>query len=336
MSQYKTVCKQLKHAPKTWLVTDFIGSSLLQNLVKLNQKVMGLDNFARGYHYNSDKVQKLVMEEKWPSFKFYEGDIRNLEDCHKTCANLEHILHQTALHFVPRCIVDLIIPNAANITGFLKMLRSTRNANVSIFTHAASSSIYCNHPVLPKVEENIANPLSSYAVTKYVNELYLDVFAKTYSFKEIGLRYFNVLGECQDPNGAYIKVIPKLTSALIADDDVFINGDTSRDFCFIENTVRAHILAATTQKKEAKHQVYNVAVGDCITLNDLFNATLVTSNENGVADGKEPVCRESRVANLHHSQVSIEKIKLRINSQPSYAINIGIKTAVNCYLDRNY
>lgn len=297
---------------------------------------MGLDNFARGYQYNSDKVQKLVIAEKWASFKFYEGDIRNLEDCHKTCANLEHVLHQTALPFVPRRIVDLIILNAANITGFLKMLRWTRNANVSIFTHAASSSIYCNHPVLPKVEENIANPLSPYAVTKYVNELYLDVFDRTYSFKKIGLRYFNVLGECQDPNGAYIKVIPKLTSAMIADDDVFINGDISRDFCFIENTVQAHILAATTQKKEAKHQVYNVALGDRIILNDLFNATLVTSNENGVADGKEPVCREFRVANIHHSQVSIEKIKLRINSQPSYTINIGIKTAVNCYLDRNY
>ena len=263
MSQYQTVCEQLKQTPKTWLVTGvagFIGSNLLETLLKLNQKVVGLDNFATGHQYNLDEVQDLVTPKQWTNFTFIEGDIRNFEDCQKACAGVDYVLHEAALGSVPRSIADPITTNATNISGFLNMLTAARDAKVSSFTYAASSSTYGDHPALPKVEEHIGNPLSPYAVTKYVNELYADVFARTYGFKAIGLRYFNVFGKRQDPNGAYAAVIPKWTAAMIAGDDVFINGDgeTSRDFCFIENTVQANILAAITQNDEAKNQVYNV------------------------------------------------------------------------------
>lgn len=337
MSQYQTVCEQLQQAPKTWLVTGvagFIGSNLLETLLKLNQKVVGLDNFATGHQHNLDEVQNLVSAEQWANFKFYEGDIRNLEDCQKACTNVDYVLHQAALGSVPRSIADPITTNAANITGFLNMLVAARDANVSSFTYAASSSTYGDHPALPKVEENIGNPLSPYAVTKYVNELYADVFARTYDFKAIGLRYFNVFGKRQDPNGAYAAVIPKWTAAMIAGDDVFINGDgeTSRDFCFIENTVQANILAATTQNEEAKNQVYNVAVGDRTTLNYLFNAIKAALNENGVIYTKAPIYREFRAGDVRHSQASIEKIKNLLGYEPQFVISRGIESSMPWYI----
>ena len=340
MSQYQTVCEQLKQNPKTWLVTGvagFIGSNLLETLLKLDQTVVGLDNFATGHQHNLDEVQSLVSTEQWAKFSFIEGDIRNLEDCHKACTAVDYVLHQAALGSVPRSIADPITTNAANITGFLNMLTAARDAEVKSFTYAASSSTYGDHPALPKVEENIGKPLSPYAVTKYVNELYADVFARTYGFKAIGLRYFNVFGKRQDPNGAYAAVIPKWTAAMIAGDDVFINGDgeTSRDFCFIENTVQANILAATTQNDEAKNQVYNVAVGDRTTLNDLFNAIKVALNESGVVYEKEPIYREFRAGDVRHSQASIEKIKSFLDYQPNYKIGSGIELAVSWYLAEN-
>lgn len=336
MSQYQTVCKQLQHAPKTWLVTGvagFIGSNLLETLLKLNQKVVRLDNFATGHQHNLDEVQNLVSAEQWANFKFYEGDIRNLENCHKVCANVDYVLHQAALGSVPRSIADPITTNAANITGFLNMLVAARDAKVSSFTYAASSSTYGDHPALPKVEEDIGNPLSPYAVTKYVNELYADVFARTYGFKAIGLRYFNVFGKRQDSNGAYAAVIPKWTAAMIAGDDVFINGDgeTSRDFCFIENTVQANILAATTQNEEAKNQVYNVAVGGRTTLNDLFNAIKIALNKNGVNYIKAPIYREFRAGDVRHSQANIKKIQKILGYDAKYNIQEGIDLAMNWY-----
>ncbi|WP_180025378.1 NAD-dependent epimerase/dehydratase family protein [Acinetobacter sp. YH16049] len=337
MSQYQTVCEQLKQNPKTWLVTGvagFIGSNLLETLLKLNQNVVGLDNFATGHQHNLDEVQSLVTPEQWVNFKFHEGDIRNFEDCQMACAGVDYVLHQAALGSVPRSIADPITTNAANISGFLNMLTAARDAKVSSFTYAASSSTYGDHPALPKVEETIGNPLSPYAVTKYVNELYADVFARTYSFKAIGLRYFNVFGKRQDPNGAYAAVIPKWTAAMIAGDDVFINGDgeTSRDFCFIENTVQANILAATAQD-EAKNQVYNVAVGDRTTLNDLFNAIKAALNENGVIYEKQPVYRDFRAGDVRHSQASIIKIQQHLSYIPQYKIIEGIKNAMPWYID---
>lgn len=338
MSQYYQVCEQLKQNPKTWLITGvagFIGSNLLETLLKLEQRVVGLDNFATGHQYNLDEVQSLVTAGQWNNFTFIQGDIRNLEDCQKACTNVDYVLHQAALGSVPRSIADPIMTNSANITGFLNMLVAARDARVSSFTYAASSSTYGDHPALPKVEENIGKPLSPYAVTKYVNELYAEVFARTYGFKSIGLRYFNVFGKRQDPNGAYAAVIPKWTAAMIAGDNVYINGDgeTSRDFCFIENTVQANILAATTQNDNAKNQVYNVAVGDRTTLNDLFNAIKVALNENGVTYNKEPVYREFRVGDVRHSQASIEKIKSLLGYNPDFVIAQGIDQAMPWYIN---
>ncbi|MCT8089302.1 Vi polysaccharide biosynthesis UDP-N-acetylglucosaminuronic acid C-4 epimerase TviC [Acinetobacter sp. C_4_1] len=336
MSQYQTVCEQLKQAPKTWLVTGvagFIGSNLLETLLKLDQKVVGLDNFATGHQYNLDEVQGLVTPEQWANFSFIEGDIRKFEDCQKACAGVDYVLHEAALGSVPRSIADPITTNETNISGFLNMLTAARDAQVSSFTYAASSSTYGDHPALPKVEEHIGNPLSPYAVTKYVNELYADVFARTYGFKAIGLRYFNVFGKRQDPNGAYAAVIPKWTAAMISGEDVFINGDgeTSRDFCFIENTVQANILAATAND-EAKNQVYNVAVGDRTTLNDLFNAIKAALNENGVTYTKEPVYRDFRAGDVRHSQASVEKIEKLLGYDPKFLISQGIDQAMPWYI----
>nr|WP_276534275.1 NAD-dependent epimerase/dehydratase family protein [Acinetobacter lwoffii] len=340
VSKFKNVSIKLIDEPKKWLITGvagFIGSNLLETLLKLDQNVVGLDNFATGHYYNLDEVQSLVTPEQWGRFQFYEGDICNLEDCQKACSGVDYVLHQAALGSVPRSIADPITTNAANITGFLNMLTAARDAKVKSFTYAASSSTYGDHPALPKVEENIGKPLSPYAVTKYVNELYAEVFARTYGFKTIGLRYFNVFGKRQDPNGAYAAVIPKWTAAMIAGDEVFINGDgeTSRDFCFIENTVQANILAATTQNDEAKNQVYNVAVGDRTTLNDLFNAIKAALNENGVTYTKEPVYRDFRAGDVRHSQASVEKIEKLLSYQSTHKINEGINLAIVWYV-RNH
>lgn len=337
MNQYQTVCEQLKSAPKTWLITGvagFIGSNLLETLLKLDQKVVGLDNFATGHQHNLDEVQASVTTEQWSNFDFIEGDIREFADCQKACKGVDHVLHQAALGSVPRSIADPITTNDTNISGFLNMLTAARDAHVSSFTYAASSSTYGDHPALPKVEENIGNPLSPYAVTKYVNELYADVFARSYGFKAIGLRYFNVFGQRQDPNGAYAAVIPKWTASMIAGDDVFINGDgeTSRDFCFIDNTVQANILAATAPE-EAKNQVYNVAVGDRTTLNDLYAAIQVALLENSIRYEKSAVYREFRAGDVRHSQASIAKIQQALGYAPEYPIAEGIQLAMRWYVN---
>ena len=337
MNQYQTVCEQLKYAPKTWLITGvagFIGSNLLETLLKLDQKVVGLDNFATGYQHNLDEVKGCVSEAQWSNFNFIEGDIRQFADCQTACNGVDYVLHQAALGSVPRSIVDPITTNDTNISGFLNMLTAARDAHVSSFSYAASSSTYGDHPGLPKVEENIGKPLSPYAVTKYVNELYADVFARSYGFKAIGLRYFNVFGQRQDPNGAYAAVIPKWTASMIAGDDVFINGDgeTSRDFCFIENTVQANILAATAAD-EAKNQVYNVAVGDRTTLNDLYAAIQVALLENSINYAKSAVYREFRAGDVRHSQASIAKIQQALGYAPEYPIAEGIQLAMRWYVN---
>src|SRR5699024_5401840 len=337
MTVYDTLLKRLTREPKTWLVTGvagFIGSNLLEHLLKLNQAVIGLDNFATGHQYNLDEVQGLVTPEQWAGFTFIEGDIRNLEDCQKACVGVDYVLHQAALGSVPRSIADPITTNAANITGFVNMLVAARDAQVKSFTYAASSSTYGDHPALPKVEENIGKPLSPYAVTKYVNELYADVFAKTYGFNCIGLRYFNVFGKRQDPNGAYAAVIPKWTAAMIQGDELFINGDgeTSRDFCYIENTVQANLLAATTTNPDAKNQVYNVAVGDRTMLNDLFNAIQSALTENGVNYGKKAVYRDFRPGDVRHSQADVSKAETLLGYAPEFRIMEGIAKAMPWYV----
>lgn len=337
MSVYQELLESLPDSPKTWLITGvagFIGSNLLEHLLKLDQKVVGLDNFATGHQYNLDEVQGLVSAEQWKGFTFIEGDIRNLADCQKACEGVDYVLNQAALGSVPRSINDPITTNETNISGFLNMLVAARDARVSSFTYAASSSTYGDHPALPKVEENIGKPLSPYAVTKYVNELYADVFAKTYGFKTIGLRYFNVFGKRQDPNGAYAAVIPKWTSSMIQGDDVFINGDgeTSRDFCFIENTIQMNLLAATAID-DAKNEVYNVAVGDRTTLNDLYRALQVALAENGQSYSQEPVYRDFRAGDVRHSQADISKAARKLGFEPEYRIMEGIAKAMPWYIE---
>ena len=335
---YEQVKDQLLQSPKVWLITGvagFIGSNLLETLLRLNQQVIGLDNFATGYQKNLDEVQSLVTPEQWQNFRFIEGDIRDFDTCTKACTEVDYVLHQAALGSVPRSINDPITTNSVNISGFLNMLTAARDANVKSFTYAASSSTYGDHPALPKVEENIGKPLSPYAVTKYVNELYADVFAKTYGFKTIGLRYFNVFGQRQDPKGAYAAVIPKWTSSMIAGEDVFINGDgeTSRDFCFIQNVVQANILAATTQSDEAKNQVYNVAVGDRTTLNELYRAIQAALATNDVNFERDPVYREFRAGDVRHSQASIAKIEQGLGYAPQFKIAEGIQLAMRWYVN---
>ena len=333
---YEKVQKVLINEPKIWLITGvagFIGSNLLETLLLLNQKVVGLDNFATGFQHNLDEVQGLVSEEQWQNFKFIEGDIRNLDDCHAACIGIDYVLHQAALGSVPRSIADPINTNDTNISGYLNMLVAARDAKVASFTYAASSSTYGDHPALPKVEDNIGKPLSPYAVTKYVNELYADVFARTYDFNTIGLRYFNIFGKRQTPDGAYAAVIPKWTAAMIAGDEVFINGDgdTSRDFNFIENAVQANILAATASE-EAKNQVYNVAVGGRTTLNTLFNALKDSLHTNGIDYSQAPVYRDFREGDVRHSQADISKIKNALGYDPQFDIVQGIRKTMPWYV----
>ena len=335
MSQYQTICEQLKQTPKTWLVTGvagFIGSNLLETLLKLDQKVVGLDNFATGYQYNLDEVQGLVTPQQWANFNFIEGDIRHFEDCQKACVGVDYILHEAALGSVPRSLADPITTNAANITGFLNMLVAARDAKVSSFTYAASSSTYGDHPALPKVEEHIGNPLSPYAVTKYVNELYANVFSKTYNFHSIGLRYFNVFGKRQNPKGAYAAVIPTWTSLLLQKEQVFINGDgeTSRDFCYIQNAVQANILAATALNVQ-ESAVYNIAFGERISLNQLYQE--ISNNLKSIAKLEEvqPYYRDFRTGDVRHSLADISKAKKVLGYYPEYSVTAGLKEAVEWY-----
>jgi UDP-N-acetylglucosamine 4-epimerase len=337
MSRYNEIKNTLIESPKKWLVTGvagFIGSNLLETLLLLNQKVVGLDNFATGHQHNLDEVKGLVSVEQWQNFTFIEGDIRNIETCTQALKSVDYVLHQAALGSVPRSIADPILTNSANITGFLNMLTAAKEAKVSSFTYAASSSTYGDHPALPKVEENIGNPLSPYAVTKYVNELYANVFAKTYGFKAIGLRYFNVFGKRQDPNGAYAAVIPKWTATMLNNEELFINGDgeTSRDFCFIENTVQMNILAATAEE-DVKDQVYNVAVGDRTTLNELFTAIKEALISNGSSVEAKPVYRDFRAGDVRHSQADITKAKNSLGYVPEFVISQGIDKAMPWYIN---
>ncbi len=337
MSRYDEVKKELASSPKNWLVTGvagFIGSNLLQTLLELDQAVVGLDNFSTGYKRNLDQVKSLVGEERWQNFSFIEGDIIDLTDCQKACKQVDYVLHQAALGSVPRSIEDPITTNQNNIDGFLNMLVAARDNQVKRFVYAASSSTYGDHPGLPKVEDNIGNPLSPYAVTKLVNELYADVFARTYSFNTIGLRYFNIFGQRQDPKGAYAAVIPKWVAAMINNETVFINGDgkTSRDFCYIDNAVQANILSAVASD-DAANQVYNIAVGDRTSLNQLFVAIRDLLLETYPhLKGLEPLYRDFRAGDVKHSLADISKANQMLGYDPAYSINVGLKQALDWYI----
>jgi UDP-N-acetylglucosamine/UDP-N-acetylgalactosamine 4-epimerase len=342
MTKYEQLQEHLKGSQNTWLVTGvagFIGSNLLEKLLILNQKVVGLDNFDTGHQHNIDQAiqdaNSATGKDLSSNFKFVNGDIRELSNCKEACDGVDYVLHQAALGSVPRSIEDPINTNRANIDGFLNMLVASKDANVKRFVYAASSSTYGDHPDLPKVEDKIGNPLSPYAVTKVVNELYANVFAKTYGFKTIGLRYFNIFGKRQDPNGAYAAVIPKWVAAILNKEDVFINGDgeTSRDFCYIDNTVQMNLLAATTDNDEATDQVYNVALNDRTSLNKLYQMIeeRLIQRTQGL-EKKEPIYQDFRAGDVRHSQANIEKAQTLLDYQPKYMISDGMDVAMDWYV----
>jgi UDP-N-acetylglucosamine/UDP-N-acetylgalactosamine 4-epimerase len=338
MNRYDEVKQQLQTTPKTWLITGvagFIGSNLLETLLKLNQNVVGLDNFETGFQHNLDQVSELVTPEQWANFSFIEGDIRKLEDCQKACSNVDYVLHEAALGSVPRSIEDPIKTNMANIDGFLNMLVAAKDAKVKRFVYAASSSTYGDHPDLPKVEDKIGNPLSPYSVTKVVNELYAQVFARTYGFKTIGLRYFNIFGRRQTPDGAYAAVIPKWIASMMKNEELFINGDgtTSRDFCYIDNAVQLNIIAATTENEEATNQVYNCAVGDRTNLNELCEHlhSHLAKQFPHLNDFK-PIYRDFRAGDVKHSLADISKAKNLLGYEPTHLIGEGLGEALEWYV----
>ena len=338
--RYQRLQRQLQVARKTWLISGvagFIGSNLLETLLGLDQFVVGLDNFATGHRRNLEEVRAEVARDQWERFRFTEGDIRNLDDCRRACEGVDYVLHQAALGSVPRSIADPISTNVANVTGFLNMLIAARDAKVKSFTYATSSSTYGDHPDLPKIEEVVGRQLSPYSVTKYVNELYAGTFAHCYGFASIGLRYFNVFGPRQDPEGAYAAVIPKWAAAMLKEEDVFINGDgkTSRDFCYVDNAVQANLLAATTDNARAINQVYNVAVGEQTTLNDLhaelrrYFARMCPH----LRDIK-PVYLDFRVGDIRHSQADIGKARRLLGYAPTHRLGAGIIQAMEWYMNR--
>ena len=340
MNTYETLKTNLQPKQHTWLITGvagFIGSNLLEVLLQLNQKVVGLDNFSTGHQRNLDEVESIVTPAQWQNFHFVKADICNLIACQAACSGVDFVLHQAALGSVPRSVADPITTNASNVSGFLNMLVAARNAKVKRFVYAASSSTYGDHSALPKVEDHIGKPLSPYAVTKYVNELYADVFGKTYGLQCIGLRYFNVFGPRQDPDGAYAAVIPKWIATMIKGEPVYINGDgeTSRDFCYIANVVQANLLAASTQNKEAVNQVYNIAVGGRTTLNELYEhlkQNLISSYPH--LKDAQAVYREFRSGDVRHSLASINKARETLGYEPTQNMGQGLELAMHWYINR--
>jgi len=339
MSYFK-VSQELVESPKTWLVTGaagFIGSNLLETLLRLQQKVVGLDNFSTGHKHNLSHVRASVGDECWKNFTFFEGDIKDIDTCHLVLKGVDFVLHQAALGSVPRSIENPIQTNAANIDGFLNVLVASCKAGVKRFVYAASSSTYGDHPALPKVENVIGNPLSPYAVSKYVNELYADVFSRTYGFESIGLRYFNVFGPRQDPNGAYAAVIPRWFENLIQGKPCVVNGDgeTSRDFCFVNNTVQANILAATTSNEKAVNQVYNVAFGGRTTLTELYDHMLgLICQKYPSAAGAELIYRDFRDGDIRHSQADITKATVRLGYAPTHGVFQGLSETAQWFLEQ--
>lgn len=336
---YEQIKINLQKNPKIWLVTGcagFIGSNLIETLLKLNQKVLGLDNFATGHKYNLEHIKNSVTQQQWNNFIFVEGDITDYNTCIEVTKNVDIVLHQAALGSVPRSIDNPINSNASNVSGFLNMLTASKDNGVKRFVYASSSSVYGDSVELPKVESRTGNLLSPYAVTKYINELYMGVFYKCYGFESIGLRYFNVFGKRQDPNGAYAAVMPKWISQMLKGEDVFINGDgeTSRDFTYIDNVVQANILAAITTNLDAIAKAYNIAAGGRETLNNLFNAI-----RNGLEEKipklkiEDAIYRDFRAGDIRHSNANIQQAKELLGYEPTHTLEQGLKESLEWYIN---
>lgn len=338
MTNYEKIQSSLLQKRSTWLITGvagFIGSNLLEELLKLDQQVVGLDNFVTGHQLNLDEVRSLVKPEQWNNFIFLQGDIRDQAICHKACEGVDYVLHQAALGSVPRSLSDPVRTNEFNLTGFLNMLVAARDSGVKSFVYASSSSVYGDHPDLPKVEDKIGLPLSPYAVTKLANEIYASVFTRSYGLPTIGLRYFNIFGPRQDPEGPYAAVIPKWFDGLLNSDRIFINGDgeTSRDFCYVANAVQANILGAVAIRPDAFSQIYNVAYGERTTLNELFE--MIRSHVSAVrpsAVNAEPVFRDFRPGDVRHSLADISKTQNLLGYEPQYSVREGLKKAGQWYM----
>lgn len=331
---------RLESSPRRWLVTGaagFIGSNLVEHLLKLNQRVAGFDNFVTGHRANLDEVRARVSPEQWARFGFLEGDICDPAACQRACAEVEIVLHQAALGSVPWSLDDPLRSHASNVTGFLNMLNAARTAGVRRFVYASSSAVYGDAPGLPAREENLGAPLSPYAATKRINEIYATTFARAYGFASIGLRYFNIFGPRQDPAGAYAAVIPAWIAALIRGESVFINGDgsTSRDFCFIENVVQANLLAGTIENPDALDQAYNIAMGQRTTLNELFAALKeeLQKRKPEVASAR-PIHREFRAGDIQHSVADISKARRLFGYEPEFDLKAGLARAFDWYLER--
>jgi UDP-N-acetylglucosamine 4-epimerase len=338
MGAFEEVKNQLMAEPRRWLITGaagFIGSNLLEQLLALNQDVTGLDNFSTGTRKNLADVQDVVSRQQWERFTFIEGDICDLSTCHKVCKGVDYILHEAALGSVPRSIENPLATNANNVTGSLNMLVAARDQKVKRMIYAASSSTYGDHPGLPKVEEQIGKPLSPYAVSKYVNELYADVFGRLYGLESIGLRYFNVFGPRQDPDGAYAAVIPKWVAAMIKNETIYINGtgETSRDFCYVDNVVQMNLLAATNRSPGAINQIYNTALNQRTTLNELFEKLLsrLRLHYEHLRD-YHPTYRDFRPGDVLHSQADISKAQRLLGYEPSHTIDKGLDASLKWYL----
>jgi len=337
MSSYATTKSSLVNQPKTWLVTGvagFIGSHLLEALLKLEQRVVGFDNFSTGYQKNLEEVRGLVGEGRWSRFQMVEGDICDAAVCRRACKEIDFVLHQAALGSVPRSLADPVATHENNVTGFVNMAVAARDARVKRFVFASSSAVYGDEPSSPKIEDKIGSPLSPYAATKKANEMYAAVFARAYDFSFIGLRYFNVFGPRQDPEGAYAAVIPKWIAALLTREPIFINGDgeTSRDFCYVENVVQANLIAATTDNAEAVNQTYNVAVGQRTTLNELVELLKRALREHDPAVlNQRPVYREFRPGDVQHSLANIDKARRLLGYEPQYSVEGGLEMAMDWY-----
>ena len=337
MARYKQLQAELKAAPCTWLVTGvagFIGSNLLEALLKLDQRVVGLDNFATGKRRNLDEVKASVPDEAWGRFQFIEGDLADLPLCRRACRGVDYVLHQAALGSVPRSIKDPISSHQSNVSGFLNMLAAARDTDVQRFVYASSSSVYGDHPALPKVEEKTGRPLSPYAATKLMNEIYADVFGRSYGLPCVGLRYFNVFGPRQDPEGAYAAVIPRWIASLLRREPIVIHGDgeTSRDFCFVDNVVQANLLAATSDNPQAVNQVYNIGVGERTTLNQLFQfMQQLISSRDPLLPEQSPNYRNFRPGDVRHSLANITKAKQLLGYAPTHRIEKGLALAMDWY-----
>jgi UDP-N-acetylglucosamine/UDP-N-acetylgalactosamine 4-epimerase len=328
---------RLRAHPRNWLVTGsagFIGSHLLEELLRLDQHVISVDNFATGYRRNLDEVRSAVGEESWRRHTFIEADITDLAACRRCCNGVDVVLHQAALGSVPRSIEDPLATHGANATGFLNMLVAARDAGVGRFVYAGSSSTYGDHPGLPKVEDEIGRPLSPYAVTKYADELYAQVFARCYGLETVGFRYFNVFGPRQDPDGAYAAVIPRWVAAMLSGAPIVVHGDgaTTRDFCYIANVVQANLLAATTDNADAIGQIFNVAVGGRMSLNELY-ATLreLLAERHAQLRISPPTYKDFRSGDVRHSQADISKAQRLLQYHSTHDTRSGLREALPWY-----